>query len=545
MFRSFAGTSGSRTPDDDLGADKNPRSLPSSFENLSEDRAPHRSREPSVQSGSPVAPCLTPEFPDESLRHRSRQPSVQSGSSWAPSFSSDFPDDSLLPDLSDCVPPKLGPLDDSDLFRAKAVRPSSLGLRKRHSDLPGRVRRCDDWTGIFPVGIKSSNSYENVNSGTSPSTGPGDNLSSPSPTAEREGAPWPSGTGSAQDQQSRATVVHNEMPVLKEKDSALGERAMSLELIPDEREAEPPAQNGELSGHKNSNQAEEEVNSWTGSELASPAAESSLAPAEESHALVIPVNAAIQERRPSNGNVAEVATPSCSTARTGPEVGTSRVESPPTREKAEDGRGIGAKPRALARVSVKDRRRHYEGDGDGTTVARKTSSSTKKTPSDMSSNVIDVASRKQMFEYGGRGPYKRVSDLGTRKQRSGSAGSNKLPTTRPLDEPSADVDAKLINSDETNSEGTEVTSQSRKEKSEDRPRSLILDRISKVGTEYEPLLDVDKLQPVDIPLDNECDEADDNGRRKHDNVRRSPSPSSPRSKLAGRKGEEGREPQFV
>ena len=509
--------------------------------------------------------------------------STSSNFSVAASLGSDLPDDSLLPDLSDTAVTKRRLVDDVDILNlTQRGRPSHLPLRKRNSDLPGRVRRFDDWTGAFPVGLKSYNSDNNLNRPIEDyvileERESWTNLAPASPTIVS------SENGVSEKQVGLLTLIHNETPIVKgagETEKALGERAMSMELIPDEGEKRrTPEQNGDLDGPKDLDHTaavESRLGDYSSagplpikenqpSDLFSTSDsfvdehEPLLETETESRALFVPVGAAIQERRPSNGNVAEVTTPSCSTAQADTEVkeerrvgranslAEARTNKEGRKEKKSEEAKDNSKPRALTRVSVKDRRRHYEPEGVASAGARRSAGVSKKGPSDMA-NVIDVASRKQLFEHGGsgRGSYRRVSDLGSRKPRSDSTGSIKIHEIV-VEKSAEETNAKSNNSSRETPEGiegTEVRLRSKKEKSEgERPRSLILERLSKVGTEFEPLLDSDKLQPVEIPLDNENGDDDP---RKHEKLRRSPSPSSPRgSKHSVRKSEEEREPQFV
>ncbi|KAL9950292.1 hypothetical protein ACROYT_G042771 [Oculina patagonica] len=165
------GTSGSRTPDDDLdashfGAPRRINSPRSSNENLADDDKTNLSQE-------------------NSFSVISRSSSLYS---FAPSFSSDFPDtDSLLPDLSDIVGSEKSNtsvvgvgipdmetrmFDNQSELRTRSFsgntgvhhRPRTLGLVKRNSDLPGRVQRVDEFnTGFYPIGIKPSASDTNLN----------------------------------------------------------------------------------------------------------------------------------------------------------------------------------------------------------------------------------------------------------------------------------------------------------------------------------------------------------------------------------------------
>ena len=594
------GTSGSRTPDDDLdsshfGAPRRINSPRSSNENLADDD----------KSNLPHDGSHTMISPSSSLY------------SFAPSFSSDFPDtDSLLPDLSDInTSGGLGPSDkearlfddQSDLRTRMQPRPRTLGFLKRNSDLPGRVQRVDDInTGFYPIGgMKPSSSDTNLNRDPyaideevtiSAEVTISDIASSSSNTVtstksdELEKDSVTEGDHNTSVLNEPTTIISidtNEVlvpqrsgvsPIVSSEDvvsplpSPTKEKIKEKELVSPTRVQPPPV--AEKPARSPSIERKRFDVSVT------PAADKTPSvpeiPVEAgSRELIIPVMTALQERRPS--------TPNCSTEHASTDSKTpDRVESPV--EVAVEQREVDAvvdekksdsKPKTRSayttRVSVKDRLQQYERNrSSNVDSSRKNSELFNPNP---------VASRKQLFEQRERGMHKRVSDMGTRKpvndsgSGSGSAsGSPKLPRKRLIDGEDGRNEAAAGNQMQTKLEKTkssdyekhdELRRRNRKDKSEDteRPRSLILDRLRLDSMEsLKPdrqggdsskldLHDGGTLSPreIDIPLDS----GDFDDKHRSERSRRSPN-TSPRSSRTSVRSpfpedgdEENREPQFV
>ena len=607
MFFFFSGTSGSRTPDDDLdsshfGVPRRINSPRSSNENLADDDKSNST-------------------PDYSFSLMSRS---SSSYSFAPSFSSDYPDtDSLLPDLSDSVTSgkfntsggvgildrETRMFDDQSELRTRSLsgntgvaRPRTLGLLKRNSDLPGRVQRVDEFNrGFYPIGMKTSNSDTNLNK---------------DPYAIEEEVPFRTISEIASSSSNTVTSTKSEeleKESLIEADnqtSVLSEAATIIDIntnevsVPEGGRVSPIHVSSEDTVSPLPSPRKEELHSPNRVEppplskkpARSPSVEKkdfeySVTPADEeappvpeipvetgSRELIIPVMTALQERRSS--------TPNCSTAEA-----TSDVESPDGFENpvevvtenkedvevAVDPKRSDAKPMTRSayttRVSVKDRLQQYERN-------RSTSLDLNRKTSTELFNPNSVASRKQMFEKKERGVYKRVSDMGTRKPRSDSgsgsgsaSGSPKLPRKQLNDsedgktETAAEVqvqsNVEKMKSPENEKQDEVPRRRNKKDKSEntERPRSLILDRLrldsldsSKPDRQRADYMKLDlhdggTLSPreIDIPLDGE----DFDGRHRSERPRRSPT-TSPRSSrttvrapFADDNNEEDREPQFV
>lgn len=587
-FHVVLGTSGSRTPDDDLevsqfGAPRRINSPRSSNENLADDDKANSTRETSC-----------------SIISRS-----SSSYSFAPSFSSDFPDtDSLLPDLSDCV--GSGRFNSSgdgisrmfdDESRTRSFsgntgiqpRPRTLGLLKRNSDLPGRVQRIDEFnTGFYPIGMKPSSSDTNLNR---------------DPYAIEEDISFSAISEIASSSSNTVTSTKSDELAYDEKDSLTEEEHQTYILSEpasdiDTSEVSSPVWGGVTTVIVSSDDALSPVQSPTKEkpeekELSSPSRvepppvskkpprspsteindfDASFTPEADvtpsvpdvpvdagSRELIIPVMEALQERRSS--------TPNCSTAQASTETKSpDRVESPVDVIADEKKSETKPKPRSAAyttRVSVKDRLQQYERNRSSSVDSnRKTSELFNPNP---------VASRKQLFEQRERGLYKRVSDMGTRKPRSDSgsgsgsaSGSPKLPRKRLNDSEDSNtaaesqVQSKLEKEKSFEDEKQDVPRRrNRKDKSEntDRPRSLILDRLRletmdsrQRGGDFDSLTldlhDGGSLSPreIDIPLDNEDFE---HRPRRSPNTSPRSSRTNARSPFPDDNNEEDREPQFV
>ena len=588
------GTSGSRTPDDDLdsshfGAPRRINSPRSSNENLADDD----------KINLPLDGSHTVISPSSSLY------------SFAPSFSSDFPDtDSLLPDLSDVnTSGSFGPSDketrlfddQSDLRTQMQPRPRTLGLLKRNSDLPGRVQRVDDInTGFYPIaGMKPSSSDTNLNrdpyaideevsfltisdiasssSNTVTST-KSDELEKESVTEgdhQTSVLNEPTTIISIESNEVLAPQGCGDSPVVSSEDivsplpSPTKEKIKEKELVSPTRVQPPPV--AEKPARSPSIEKKKIDVSMTPAADKTPSVHEN--PVEAgSRELIIPVVKALQERRPS--------TPNCSTEHASTDSKTpDRVESPVEvaveQREVDDEKKSDSKPKTRSayttRVSVKDRLQQYERN-------RSSSVDSNRKNSDLF-NPNPVASRKQLFEQRERGMYKRVSDMGTRKpisdsgSGSGSAsGSPKLARKRLIDGEDGRNEAAPGNQMQTKLEKTkssdyekqdELRRRNKKDKSEnvERPRSLILDRLRLDSMEsLKPerqrgdslkldLHDGGTLSPreIDIPLDTE----DFDDKHRSERPRRSPN-TSPRSSRTNVRSpfpedgdEEDREPQFV
>lgn len=592
------GTSGSRTPDDDLE--------PSHF------NAPRRISSPRSSNEN-----LADDDKDKSTRDSSNSFISRSSSSYsfAPSFSSDFPDtDSLLPDLSDSV--RSGKLNSSggvgisdketrmfnvqSEFRNRSSsgntgeqpRPRTLGLIKRNSDLPGRVRHVDDYNkGFYPIGMKQSASDTNLNK---------DPYAIEEEISLRAISEIASSSSNTVTSSKSDELENEDLKVGDDHTSLLSESVTVIDI--DSKEAPAPDGGGDSSvvvpiedtispvqsPTKEKTKYKELASSPTSSKnpFQSPSIETedvdvSLTTSVEeapsapeipveagSRELIIPVMTALQERRSS--------TPNCSTADESTETQSpDRAESPVnvTPDKKEIGvvdekkSETKAKPRSAytSRVSVKDRLQQYERNRSGSVDSNRKMSSELFNPN-------SVASRKQMFEQRERGLYKRVSDMTGRKPRSDSgsgsgsaSGSPKLSRKR-LNDIDDGNSATPTGSQENSKleKGRSVESdkqdeprrRNRKDKSEniDRPRSLILDRLDRQrGGELDSLkLDLHDgatLSPreIDIPLDSMGAE----DKLRSERPRRSPNTSprssrtNVRSSFADDSKEEDREPQFV
>ena len=593
MFCVVLGTSGSRTPDDDLdsshfGAPRRINSPRSSNENLADDdkiNLPHDS------SYSVISPS-------------------SSLYSFAPSFTSDFPDtDSLLPDLSDMntsggvgLSDKETRLfgDQSDL-RTRSLsgntgmqpRPRTLGLVKRNSDLPGRVQRADDInTGFYPIGgMKPSSSDTNLNKDpyaideemsfitVSDIASSSSNTVTSTKSDELEKCSLTEGynqtfvlseprtTISIDTNEAPVPQVGGVSPVVSSEDvvsplpSPTREKVRGKELASPTR-VQPPSV-AEKPARSPSIERKDFVSITPEADEAEPS----------SRELIIPVMTALQERRPS--------TPNCSTEQTTTDSKTpDRVESPvevaaEQRDAVVDEKKSDSKPKTRSayttRVSVKDRLQQYERNRSSSVDSHRKNSEL--------FNPNSVASRKQLFEQRERGMYKRVSDMGTRKPMSDSgsgsgsaSGSPKLPRKRLIDGEDGRNEAAAGNQMQTKLEKTkssdyekhdELRRRNKKDKSEntERPRSLILDRLRldsmdalKPDRQRGDSLKLDlhdggSLSPreIDIPLDNE----DFDDKQRSERPRRSPN-TSPRSSRTNARSpfpedgdEEDREPQFV
>lgn len=443
------GTSGSRTPEDDLDTSQFPRQISSSkssHEHLAEENKPN----------------VTKDAINLVMSRSSSSYSV------APSFTSDIPD-SLLPDLSD----KVGSdkMNDSEgvglpdeVVKTTSIRtwsysgetsakprPRTLALVKRNSDLPGRVQRADDFkAGFFPTGMKSSNSDTNLHK---------------DPYAIEEVPFIPNSEGSEDTVES---PLNDELQSIEE-DSQFNGQNLSI------KETEPvnitltSNRDAELSPLEGAFRPEtipieyfvSPVQSPTNSELPSPsktqappvskkparspvvenkefvpAAESSVGEVQsgsevpagvESRALIVPVMTALQERRPS--------TPDCSTAKASNDTKVpGRVQSPdesPRKqemisavdEKKSDVKAL-TRSAYTTRVSVKDRMQQYERNRSLSTELGRRNSSELFNPN-------PVASRKQLFERGERGGYKRVGDINAKNPRSDSGSGSSSASGSP------------------------------------------------------------------------------------------------------------------
>ena len=598
----FLGTSGSRTPDDDLdsshfGAPRRINSPRSSNENLADDdkiNLPHDS------SYSVISPS-------------------SSLYSFAPSFTSDFPDtDSLLPDLSDIntsggvgISDRETRLfdDQSDLqirsLSGMQPRPRTLGLVKRNSDLPGRVQRVDGInTGFYPIGgMKPSSSDTNLNrdpyaieedisvrtiseiassSSNTLTSAKSDELEKDSlPEEDNQTAVVSEPTTVIDIDTNEVSVpqVGGVSPVVSSEDAVSPlpsptKAKIKEKELPSPNRVEPPPVSEKPARSPSIEKKDFDVSTTPAADETSSVPE---IPVEAgSRELIIPVMTALQERRPS--------TPNCSTEQASTDSKTpDRVESP--FEVAAEEREVDAvadekksdsKPKTRSayttRVSVKDRLQQYERNRSSSVDSHRKNSSELFNPN-------TVASRKQLFEQRERGVYKRVSDMGTRKPRcdsgsgSGSAsGSPKLPGKRLIDEEDGRNEAAAGNQMQTKLEKTkssdfekhdESRRRNKKDKSEntERPRSLILDRLrldtmdslkpdrQRADSLKLDLHDGGTLSPreIDIPLDNE----DFDDKHRSERLRRSPN-TSPRSSRANVRSpfpedgdEEDREPQFV
>ena len=569
------GTSGSRTPDDELetshfGGSKRTSAVSVSYENLTEDKLS------SPAESSPSLPEPSIISPSSSLY------------SFAPSFSSDFPDtDSLLPDLSDSVgsgkfnSPKGMALSETSagtfdpqfhLFSGtieRPMRPRHLALVKRNSDLPGRVQRTDEFSlGFYPIGIKPSISDPDLNK-------------DPYIIEEEPQFRMVSGMASCVDNVERFEV-DEDLSVGKD---LVADRGNELRSLQDECPIQIDVGKDEVCrleiGQKECSPLPSPLTEKTTENPTSP--EKQLPPvlkkanefatldedvstneqaaADASRELIIPVMTALQERRPS--------TPNCSTVQASAvAVGASTER---TRNEVEEKRQEAkAKSRLpYTRVSVKDRLQQYEKGSSGSL------DSSRKTPEWASVNT--VASRKEMFETreksGDRVLYKRISDMGKKQPGSDSgsvsgsaSGSPKIQRHRlPKVEDGTHKKAgeSSFHTGLLKSQSVDDPQCQLKEKSEnsERPRSLILYRVhvDKTDSEksertqgleslkpgvFERVKDTLTPREIDIPLDSEVGERSDRPRKSPNTSPRS-SRSNVRSPFPGDSSGEEREPQFV
>ena len=589
MFCVTLGTSGSRTPDDDLhsshfGAARRVGSPRSSNENLADDDKANSTREASL-----------------SVISRS-----SSSYSFAPSFSSDFTD-SLLPDLSDSVgSDKANTSADVGISSNETrmlngqseflnrlssgnvgvePRPRTVGFIKRNSDLPGRVGNIADYSKEFyPIGMKQSSSDSNLNKdpyaleeevslrAISEVASSSSNTLTSSKSEELERDDIVEGDDHASLINQLKTVID-----IDSKGALLPDGVGDSSVISSVDSTVSPVQSS------TKGEAEDKVVASSPSPPKSPVQSPSIEykdvtfttsadepasvreiPSETgSRELIIPVMTALQERRPS--------TPNCSTAEELSESQSSdRVETSVdvTPEKKEVGVADNKKPEKKGtprsaystRMSVKDRLLQYERNRSVSVDSNRKTSSERFSPN-------TVASRKQIFEQKERGIYKRVSDMTTRKPRSDSGGSGsgsassspKLSRKRPIDaddgESLANVGSQMKNRLE-NDKQDEPRRRNRKEKSEntDLPRSLILDKLDRQrGGEVDSLrLDLHDgatLSPREIDFPTDSFGAEDKSRSER--TRRSPNNSPRSSRISARSSfpddskEEDREPQFV
>lgn len=453
------GTSGSRTPDDDLdtsnfGAPRKINSPRSSNENLAEDDKVSPTRESSY-----------------SVMSRS-----SSSYSVAPSFSSDFPDtESLLPDLSDTVgsnkynslesvglPDKdtrIVELQSESRIRSfsgntdTGPRPRTLGLVKRNSDLPGRVQRVDEFnSGFFPIGMKTSASDTNLNKDpyaieeeapfiaiSEAANASANRMDDEFSSIEKDGVIDVENQSASHSEPAMGTHVDSEVPAPMQggvsQDVAPSEIMISPiqsptkeKSLPSPRKMEPPP-----ISKKPARSPSMEKKDFASPEKSTTEEVQSVSEVPSqvgSRELIIPVMTALQERRSS--------TPNCSTAQASTDTKVpDRVQSPvdvssdvscEVDEKKPEAK-VTTRAAYTSRVSVRDRLQQYERNRSGNGDAG-------RRPSDHF-NPTSVASRKQMFEQKERGLYKRVSDMGMRKPRSDSgsgsgsaSGSPKFPRKR-------------------------------------------------------------------------------------------------------------------
>lgn len=528
------GTSGSRTPDDDLDtsnfAQRRISSPRTSNENLTEDDKVSATRDSlySVLSRS------------------------SSSYSVAPSFTSDFVDtDALLPDHSDSV--GSGKVNHSESFElpekdtritdlqsvsrtqsysgdsSARPRPRTLVLLKRNSDLPGRVQRTDDFnTGYFPVGMKSSNSDTNLNkdpfaieeevSVASLSEAMHSSVDTLENSLTDDLVSVDELSGYDVRKQTSSINEPADVTHVADSDTSLSpvEGGVSEELVPNKIVISPAqSPTKEKSKYDLPSPSKVQPPPVSKKPARSPSVEkNNFVPAEKSAAeeiksvpkspaedgsreLIVPVMTALQERRSS--------TPDCSTAQASTDTKkvSDRVVSPS--ESPSDERKYGGfdekKPDVKAltrsacttRVSVKDRLQQYERNRSGSPDSGRKHSSEPFNPN-------SVASRKQLFEQRERGLYKRVSDTNTRKPRSDSgsgsssaSGSPKLSRKRLID--SGDVRNAMaagspVQSTPEKAKPVEQEKQyeparrrrsDRSEKTE-RRRSLVLDNLDKMDS---------------------------------------------------------------
>ena len=585
----FSGTSGSRTPDDDLdsshfGAPCRINSPRSSNENLADDDRTNSNPENSLSLISPSSSLY----------------------SFAPSFTSDFPDtDSLLPDLSDSISSgkfdtsggvgisdrETRIFDDQSDLRIRSFsgntgvqhRPRTLGLLKRNSDLPGRVQRVDEFnTGFYPIGIKPSASDTNLNRDPyaieeevpfrtiSEIASSSSNTVTSTKSDELEKESLIEGDNQASFLSESATVIDidtNEVsmpergevgPIFVSSEGTISPLQSPTMEKTEEKDlhspfrAEPPPVSKKPARYPSIEKKDFEFS------VTAAADETPLVPEipveAGSRELIIPVMTALQERRSS--------TPNCSTAQASTDnKSPDRVGSPvevvsekKDVEEVVDEKKSETKPKTRSayttRVSVKDRLQQYERNRSSSVDSNRKTSSELFSPN-------SVASRKQMFEKRERGIYKRVSDMGTRTPRSDSgsgsgsaSGSPKLPRKLLNDS----EDGKNVTAAEghmqkklektTSSENETLADQprrrNRKDKSEntERPRSLILDRLrietsdsSKPDRPRADSLKLDlhdggTLSPREIDIPFDNDDFD--SRHRSERPRRSPT-NSPRS----------------
>ncbi|XP_022783063.1 rho GTPase-activating protein 45-like isoform X2 [Stylophora pistillata] len=574
------GTSGSRTPDDDLdsshfSAARRVGSPRSSNENLADDDKVNSIREPSFSVIS-----------RSSLSY-----------SFAPSFTSDVTN-SLLPDPSDSVgSDKINtsrgvgiPFNETRIFNgqydfrnrsssgntAEETRPRTFV--KRNSDLPGRAGNVADYSKVFyPIGMKQSASYSNLHKDPNSieeevslraisevaSSSSNTVTSSKSDILDRDdlaegddhtylvnqsvavidvdfkGALLPEGVGDSSVIGSTASAVSPVQSSIKGKAES---KVVASSLTPPQSPAQSPS----------SEYKDFDVSLTTSADKPAsvPEIPSETGPRE----LIIPVMTALQERRSP--------TPNSPTAEESSESQSSdRAETPvdATPEKkavsvVDDKKPeMKGKPRSTytTRVSVKDRLQQYERNRSASVDSNRKTSSELFSPN-------TVASRKQRFEQRERGVYKRVSDMTTGKPRSDSGGSGSGSASG-----SPKLSRKYLNDTDdgdknklVNDKQCEPRLRNRKERSEntDSPRNLILDKLDRQRESEDDSFKLDlndgaTLSPreIDFPIDS-LGAADKN---RSERTRRSPS-NSPRSSRTSTRSsfpddskEEDREPQFV
>lgn len=431
------GTSGSRTPDDDLESSQfePPREISSpqpSNENLAEDRS-----------------TVIKESANLNMSRSSSSYSV------APSFSSDIPD-SLLPDLSDNVgsdkvkpskdaglPEEVSKMTDLRTWSCSAEskdrsRPQTLALVKRNSDLPGRVQRNEDFnTGFFTTGMKSSNSDTSLNKDPYAIE---EELTLITKAKDAENIV----ESSLNDDLASAQGVVDREPtnVIRSSNHDEGfspveggarQKIFSTQVLvspvqsPTKPDLPSPVKTPPPVSKKPPRTPTKEAKEFVPVAKSSPEEVQSSAevPGGEPRELIVPVMTALQERRPS--------TPDCSTAK-GSKNDTKdkeeRVNSSGEKDVvsvADDKKAEGKAPSRSSystRVSVKDRKKQYERNRSaGAELGRKQSSEL-FTPN-------TVASRKQLFERGEKAGYKRVEEISTRKARSDSGSGSSSASSSP------------------------------------------------------------------------------------------------------------------
>lgn len=436
-FFLFLGTSGSRTPDDDLES--------SQFEPPREISSPQPSNENLAEDRSTV------------IKESANLIMSRSSSSYsvAPSFSSDIPD-SLLPDLSDNVgsdkvksskdaglPQEVSKMTDLRTWSCSAEskdrsRPQTLALVKRNSDLPGRVQRSEDFnTGSFKTGMKSSNSDTSLNKDPYAIEEELTLITKAKDAENMIESSLNDDLASAQEVDDRETTnvirSSNHDEGVSPVEGGARQKTVSTQVLvspvqsPTKPDLPSPVKTPPPVSKKPPRTPTKKAKEFVPAAKSSPEEVQSGAdvPGGESRELIVPVMTALQERRPS--------TPDCSTAK---------GSKSDTKEKEERANKSGEKDLAsgaddkktevkalsrssyTTRVSVKDRKQLYERNRTaGAELGRKQSSEL-FTPN-------TVASRKQLFERGERAGYKRVDEISTRKARSDSGSGSSSASSSP------------------------------------------------------------------------------------------------------------------